>query len=566
MLNFQIQIFTEAQERLEKFINENETPSKSKLVMTPVLNSLLKASKLNNENDSLYSYNSLQEAKFNKKLQSESDNKGNANFNNSITHDKIYEYDEDIKDASSDNEKDEVFETESSSDEIIDINNGKRKSSSNFKLRNKYKGSDTETELDLRYSSNSESESDGVYEYESGDSGEDTYYINDNKKSENQDNNYYNNNNNEYQQTQALSLRRKSRKSLIAEEHNNKNSSTYLIENDNIENNIDLPNEFEDVSNSTSEMSIAADSVVHTNNNEVQSRKSEVEINNVVINQNNKNVDKNTHTEKDKNIINNEVINHNENQHNEISKLVSTSSNINSVITENIDYTNDIMDNNDIDIPNDLPDYTSNDLPNDNEPPIDINNNEDNLSDKSDKENINDKEINIQINIPILKTNTKSSKSKRKGKSSITVSSKRKRYEEDEEEEVPIRKSSRKRIPPCKYWVGERPEDYLGLNEEEIKEKHLKIEQEEEEQNQWMRKKRRRTKKTIKKEEDNEKRRPPVSMIDASTSPIKGLGGSDIIDYSMSLSRDYKTEFTAFDVKTNKLVKQSNFFFFSFFL
>ncbi|ORX56114.1 hypothetical protein BCR36DRAFT_402857, partial [Piromyces finnis] len=553
----------EAAERLQKIINE--TPSKSKIDMTPVLNSVLKASKLNNENESLYSYETLQEAKSNTNSSNEINNQENLN---SITHDKIYEYDEDIKgeSESSDNEKD-VFETESSSDDefIINVNNKKRKSSNNFELQNKYGISDTETELDLRYSSNSES--DDAYEYESGDSGEVTYYLNDNKN-KNKDKNHELSPNLEYQNIQSLSSkkkqsRRKSERLLITGD-NNKRFLTNFVENDIVDQNQNLQNEYEDMSsNSTSEMSIARESTYsiaqvaqnkYEKNSNLKNKSVILDINN--INQNKNPIENSINSISKEEIANKEVENQNldlpnENNNSEIFKTFSSvNKNINSISNEmiNNDNDNNVVDNYDVDIPNDFTNYNQNDLL-DNELPVDINNIEENLSDKSDKENINDKEINIQINIPILKQ-----KSKRKGKSASSTSS-NKRKRNDDDEGVQLRKSSRKRIPPCKYWEGERPEDLLILNEEQIKERQLKREKEEEEKNQWTRKKKR-TKKTIKKEDENEKPRPVVKMVNATTSPIKGLNDLNEIDYSMSNSRDYRTEITVFDVKTNKIVKQ----------
>lgn len=271
----------EAVERLQKIIQE--TPSKSKIDMTPVLNSVLKASKLNNENDSLYSYNSLQEAKLRKKIMNDN-NKENINLSNSssITHDKIYEYEEDIKDISSDdfginnNGKDEVYETESSDDDeiIIDVSNGKRKSLKKYELRSsKYRNSDTETELDLHYSSNSDSESD-VYDYESEDSDGTIYSLTNNKRNNNNIQNVINDSEiHEYQEIQPLSSRRqssrrKTRQSILSEHFNddkrksiNKINSNNFISINNLEqNNIDSNDNNIELNGSTSDMSITKES------------------------------------------------------------------------------------------------------------------------------------------------------------------------------------------------------------------------------------------------------------------------------------------------------------------
>lgn len=123
---------------------------------------------------------------------------------------------------------------------------------------------------------------------------------------------------------------------------------------------------------------------------------------------------------------------------------------------------------------------------------------------------------------------------------------------------MPLRKSSRKRIPPCKYWEGERPEDLLVLNEEQIKERQLKREEELEKQNQWMRRKKRRTRRTIKKEEESVKN-SKVEMVNSATSPIKELSNPNEIDISKSLSRDFKTEITTYNIYTKKELKRSKY-------
>lgn len=569
----------EAVERLQKIIQE--TPSKSKIDMTPVLNSVLKASKLNNENDSLYSYESLQEAKLIKKLSREN-NEENFNLVNSITHDKIYEYDEDIKDASSDgineinnNENDDVFETESSSDDeiVIDVSNDKRKLSNKYKSRGKYKNSDTETELDLHYSSNSDSDSDEAYEYESADSEISSYNINDDKKNERNDDDVNDNEKSlypEYQNIQSFTNRRKSsriatRKFIRTKENNENLLSNTINGNTTIDNPINdfnsldqdieydnYDNNEESVTNkSTSDMSITKESF------EVIKNASEVE-----INKNNKEVNKSKKSNS-KSKFNKDNENDSSDDDND---FVNNNFNINSKIDISHDIPeNDISDNIPIDIPDNIPDDVSNDIPNNQSNSIldneiepdtnnidDYNNDIDNLSDKSDKENINDKEINIQINIPILKSkSSKNKKGKGKYNSSSSSNNKRKR----DEEEVPLRKSSRKRIPPCKYWEGERPEDLLVLNEEQIKERQLKREEELEKQNQWMRRKKRRTRRTIKKEEESVKN-SKVEMVNSATSPIKELSNPNEIDISKSLSRDFKTEITTYNIYTKKELKR----------
>ncbi|KAG4100953.1 hypothetical protein H8356DRAFT_986354 [Neocallimastix lanati (nom. inval.)] len=614
----------EAVERLQKIIEE--TPSKSKIDMTPVLNSVLKASKLNNENNSLYSYNALQEAKLRKKMIDEN-NKENVNSMNSksITQDKIYEYEEDIKDISSDEEnlkinneeKDEIFETESSDDDeiIIDVGNGERKSSNKFKFRNsKYRSSDTETELDLHYTSNSESESD-IYDYDSEDSEEIVYSLMDNNKKNNNNKNRNDNNNKynsdssypEYQEIKELSNKKRSskritRQSLLLDHFNNEENRESISKNDNndlidindiSQNNIDFNGENNNNDNkSISDMSITKESSTtsiekiervneHEKKKEVEIDKKELEI------RENKKEKTNKKTKEPNEIstlkLNNESVDskfnsRNKVQQKETSETVEKNTSSNNDINNNTNDSDDDNDfNNDFNIDNIDFDISNNEIiqqdTNEENEEIAINIDQYEHNEKGDND---ENEINNQVNNTIASTSASAStstttsisksksKSKTKGKKknspSVTVSvnvntgttHKRKRYEI---EEVPLRKSSRKRIPPCKYWEGERPEDLLVLNEDQIKERQIKREQEIEKENQWMRKKKRRTRKVIKKEETE--KHQLVKTVDASTSPIKALSLiNSEVDFSKSLSHEFKDEFTTCDIYTKKESKK----------
>lgn len=95
------------------------------------------------------------------------------------------------------------------------------------------------------------------------------------------------------------------------------------------------------------------------------------------------------------------------------------------------------------------------------------------------------------------------------------------------------------------------------MNEDQIKERQIKREKEIEKQNQWTRKRKRRTRKVTKKEETE--KHPPVKTVDESTSPIKGLFNPNIADFSKSLSRDFTTEITTYDVYTKEYSKRSKY-------
>ncbi|ORX86230.1 hypothetical protein BCR32DRAFT_241224 [Anaeromyces robustus] len=600
-------LIQKAVERIQKIIQE--TPSKSKIDMTPVLNSVLKASKLNNENDTLYSYKSLQES--NNEV-----SKDSINSKNSIHNDTLYEYDEDIKDISSDNsdfsnyDNDEILETESSDDDefIIDVSKSKKqekRSSNRYKLRSKYKTLNNEPQLDIGYTLNSDSDS-NVIEELSEDSEENNNYLSGNKNNKHR---YRESVYPEYEEVQSFSnnnrrssrrlsrrlSEKKSRNSIIPESSNNKNNNGKPIINNPIletnnnyddtydlgQDNIEINNEGEIVDKSTSDMSITKESssssiketVVE---NYINNKKSQIELMNSKNKVTSKNPVINDKVISDKSNtskINNEHIAFNDINNQEISENIIVKETVESSLNNNYDNNSDNDNNDNLDFNNDFNDVNfDNDLSNNNldyesttnnNNKKDKDNDEQDINDINNKENINDERINIQINILNSKSK-KSSKNKKKNKlndsdnnninnnnnNNVSIKNSKRKYEE----EVPLRKSSRKRIPPCRYWEGERPEDLLVLSEDEIKERRLQRERDIQ-LNEKKKRRKRRTKQTIKKNNDTENR-PSVEMVDVSTSPIKGLSNPNEIDFSKSLNREFKKLITTYNTITKKETKQ----------
>lgn len=193
---------------------------------------------------------------------------------------------------------------------------------------------------------------------------------------------------------------------------------------------------------------------------------------------------------------------------------------------------------------------------------IDMNINNEEYDDNNDidtnmviNENEDDKEKTESTSISKVNKSNIEEKKKKSYKTNTHTSSNKRKFDE----EVPLRKSTRKKIPPCKYWEGERPEDLLDLDEEQIKaRKNSSAITDEIIKRQGRRKTVKRNNRKVKKENEDEggSLRKKVKMIDASTETlplnnINSIEEEEEADFGESLKNTrLQSEIRCYDIKT----------------